>query len=387
MRHPREQARAAAIAITFSTGCVHAGYACWLEKDRLQPLSFYMWRTQRLREKIQGGCLGLQQNLLGLSRTTGRALSAAGLRRHAETLAKAEGGWDSFFVGMEEGRLAQLEYLDFRVGPWEWTWRPRLSSSPMLRLARGLQHMPNLLGLDLQGSQIGSRETVALARALAHTPRLRYLCLNNTQIGDEGMVALAPALGRLPELHALRASFCEVGPVGTVALSTELRNMPQLRAFEFYFVSGYSCYVDLVVQQFPCLRNLRVLRLRGNRMGDALAYELACVLPCLPKLRFLDIGRNGIDDAGIAAIAATLPALPHLREILMDANKFSKNGHAVIQSAAASRGLMLQWDVFVDQKTAEPGTLVRVDGDTLGVHLGRPYWTPLQDYMTRYVEL
>lgn len=139
------------------------------------------------------------------------------LKAQAAQQAHQEAIWEDLLAALTKERAYRLQDLDLSVRVSERTSRHRLTCLPMVRLAAFFRHVPNLLHLDLEGNEIGTRGAVALADALQHTPRLQYLNLSGNKIGDHGMQAIAGAFQRgcCPELECLDLTECNVKSVGS----------------------------------------------------------------------------------------------------------------------------------------------------------------------------
>ncbi len=317
----------------------------------------------RLQQRVGRLRDGLVRGLWGEAWLAGEALSAGELGWHAAKREREEAGWDAFWGALEAGRVPQLERLDFSVSELE--RRPRLPTAPALRLARGLQFLPHLLVLDLEGSAFGSAGAVALADGLRHTPRLQCLMLQDTYIGDEGMVALAPVLPLLPALRTLGLSRCRIETLGAVALAAQFSSLPALRQLYIGDIGGYektleSTY-DTVLRSLRHLRSLRWLIVCSNWLYDDGAIVLASVLPSLPKLRGLNVSAAKIGDVGIRAIAAALPFLPRLQRLTVDGNEFGHESYRMMCRAATRQGLVIEWDLGAEKRSCEPSALLRAD--------------------------
>lgn len=135
-----------------------------------------------------------------------------------------------------------------------------------------------------------------LAAGLAANARLLSWDLGNNQLADSGSIALAGGIAQNTVLTSLSLAHNKVGPRGAAALSAALANN-----------SGSA---------------LRVLRLDGNKLGDAGAASFAAVTPLLlsraaalaarsdtPRddiFVSLNLDDNGVGDDGALAFAAAL---------------------------------------------------------------------------------
>jgi Leucine-rich repeat (LRR) protein len=160
---------------------------------------------------------------------------------------------------------------------------------------------PRLKSLDLSGNRLTAEHLRPLlaSKALAAVEELN-LSDNNLRSATVGTIAAAD-LPRLRVLHLLRTQPEEAGVraltgselfAGLRSLSLGENNLPAAVA------EGLAG---------PGAANLRVLDVRGNRLGDAGARALAAS-PHLRNLLHLDLATNRIGDDGAEALADS----PHL---------------------------------------------------------------------------
>lgn len=292
---------------------------------------------------------GLERLLWGDQWVKGEALRLSTLRRKAARRAAEEQGWDGFLDALESGRVPPgLEQLDFELHFDDRDWLPALHGAAALRLARGLQYLPNLRDLDLNFCKLGSKEAAALAQGLAHTPRLRLLDLHGNPIGDQGAAALAAVLPRLPELQILSLGHYKIGAVGALAVAQQLKHLPQLKFLAMTTLRGHHATIrsalDLFILELRHLPLLERLILSYNCLGDDGAFILASVLPSLPNLRTLKVSGCGIGNVGIRAIANVLSFLPCLKRIFIGCNDFGDVAYAHLKMSMARTHGVVEMD-------------------------------------------
>ena len=135
-------------------------------------------------------------------------------------------------------------------------------------------------------------------------PRLAELRVAGNALGDGGARALAasPRLAALvATTHTLDLSHTDLGPTGLRTLLADDR-----------------------------LATVRVLRLDGNRLGDAGATALAAAK--LPHLRELHLAANEIGDTGAAALAGS-PLLSRLRLLGLRNNALTAAADVVLRES------------------------------------------------------
>ncbi len=226
----------------------------------------------------------------------GRLLRSGHLR-HAQAL-------DLSFNGLSDAAVQAL--LD--AGPW-----PRLRSLGLCgnegitgRAAAAIAQsgaLPALEQLDLGDNRLDATAVWRLSNSRT-LPRLSALHLAGNPFGDAGVRALArgPLLPRmLRHAPALDLGRTDTGPAGVQALLAGGR-----------------------------LRPVRILRLDGNRLGDAGLTALA--LADLPNLRELYVGDNGITDDGALALAGA-PLLNRLTRLDLSCNRLSPAGKVELMSS------------------------------------------------------
>jgi uncharacterized protein (TIGR02996 family) len=194
------------------------------------------------------------------------------------------------------------------AGPWpglralDLRGNERITGRGATLLAR-TQTLPALESLDLRDNQIDGPGVWVLAHSTA-LPRLADLGLAGNPIGDAGARSLAESK-LLPRLiarsPALDLRQTDLGPSGVQALAAAGR-----------------------------LKPVTVLRLDGNRVGDAGLTVLTA--SDLRQLRELHLARNGISDEGAHALAGE-PLLSRLTLLDLSDNGLSKAGAVALLSS------------------------------------------------------
>jgi len=176
----------------------------------------------------------------------------------------------------------------------------------------GLDHLPNLVDLDLSGNDVGDLS------GLAQAPQLTTLTLTNNAVRD-----LSPLAG-LASLQELGLSGNEVTDIAPLAGLTELRFLG-LSGNAVTDLGPLASLADLteldvsdnqVVDVTPLagLSQLDRLRLGRNLIADPSALQ------ALPTLTTLDVSGNRIRDA------ATLAGCPAVDELSIGGNPLTDVG-------------------------------------------------------------
>ncbi|GAA3096779.1 hypothetical protein GCM10010464_70390 [Pseudonocardia yunnanensis] len=187
-----------------------------------------------------------------------------------------------------------------------------LAQGGRIAVLDGLDHLPNLVDLDLSGNNVGELS------ALVQAPQLTALTLTNNAVRD-----LSPLAG-LTSLQELGLSGNEVTDIAPLAGLTQLR---------FLGLSG-NAVTDL--RPLASLANLTELDVSDNQVADVtplaglsrldrlrLGRNLIAdpsALQALPALTTLDVSGNRIRDA------ATLAGCPAVKELSIGGNPLADVG-------------------------------------------------------------
>ena len=167
---------------------------------------------------------------------------------------------------------------------------------------------------------------------------MREIDLSGSEIGDEKMALLAPAFGSAVQFGCgeLDLSRVAIGDAGAGALARVLGQA--MGAAAPYFPTKYGSRYGLK------------LDLGNNRLGDAVASDLAELLPFLSEL---DLTGNRLGDAGARALLAALPASP-LRELDLEWNEISSSVIAELRAAVNRDGQRVDVDAGQQRPPSDP---------------------------------
>eukprot|EP00299_Pterocystis_sp_00344_P010179 c4488_g1_i2.p1 GENE.c4488_g1_i2~~c4488_g1_i2.p1 ORF type:complete len:316 (-),score=60.47 c4488_g1_i2:120-1067(-) len=179
-----------------------------------------------------------------------------------------------------------------------------LSKSAVKSLSEQINAHPSLTVLTLQHCGLTSDGIESLCRAIETHPNLKFLDLS----GNPGMGAqsIAPAIW---SLRAITLRGCTVHSIGAEALAQELR------------LEG-------------CGRELEILDIGDNVIGDQGGAVLIPALLVLPKLHSLNVEENGLGIESSRALGAALAKTSALTTLNM-----SNNGIGVFGCIAIAQGL------------------------------------------------
>ena len=97
----------------------------------------------------------------------------------------------------------------------------------IIELAKNLNSVPNLTKLNLSDTNMGEDEASALARALKDVPELSYLDMARNALGH-GIIELAKNLNSVPNLFGLDLVNTNMGEAEVSALVRALKDVPEL---------------------------------------------------------------------------------------------------------------------------------------------------------------
>jgi uncharacterized protein (TIGR02996 family) len=175
------------------------------------------------------------------------------------------------------------------------------SGGTMATALAALVRPPRLRKLALPGNRLGA-EAVARLVVSPAMDTVEELDLGDNNLGPDGVAALAA--GRLPALRSLRLARARPDQGGVTAISGAVF-FPELRSLS---LAGNVLGPHVVgpLGNAP-VRNLRVLDLSGNRVGDPGALRLAASQR-LRNLLVLDLSESLVGSEGAEALADS----PHL---------------------------------------------------------------------------
>jgi uncharacterized protein (TIGR02996 family) len=164
---------------------------------------------------------------------------------------------------------------------------------------------PRLRKLALPGNRLDAESVEALVSSHA-MDTVEELDLGDNNLGPDGVAALAR--GRLPALRSLRLARTRPDQGGLSALAGSV-SFPELRSLS---LAGnvLGPHVVGALASAP-VKNLRVLDLSGNRVGDPGVLRLAGS-PRLRNLLVLDLSEALVGSEGAEALADS----PHLAGLL-----------------------------------------------------------------------
>ena len=151
-----------------------------------------------------------------------------------------------------------------------------LSSNPLhsgvSHLAENLHYVPQLTVLHLTAVQMGEKECAALAASLQHLNKLKSLNMAHNALGH-GIIELAKNLNSVPKLTGLDLSHTNMGEDEVSALARALKDVPELRNLDLGWNPLGRGVRDLV-QHLSSVPKLKYLFLFGVQMTKTEIEEL-----------------------------------------------------------------------------------------------------------------
>ena len=195
-----------------------------------------------------------------------------------------------------------------------------LADGDMSTLIQQLRmHSPSIVALRLTGNRITAAGAAELAQVLPCLPTLRSLRLSYNKIGDEGAAAIAAGLRGAPAIESVAVRICALSAAGALAVARELSALPTVRevdlsgnklggaamaamaAFARCLRDGRWVKVDLrncemsresavlLVRELRGAAHLEALNLRGNRIDERCAEDMARALAERPPAALCDL--------------------------------------------------------------------------------------------------
>lgn len=142
--------------------------------------------------------------------------------------------------------------------------RNRLKDDGAVVLAAGLEHVPRLRMLQLNGNSIGAEGAAAVCKALAGKTCLQALDMNDNNFKDEGVTALLASMPDWSALHSLNLGDCMLDGRVAEVLATLADSCPLLEELDLSYDDIGEDEEALLVELVKKLPNLRLLNVNGN---------------------------------------------------------------------------------------------------------------------------
>ena len=205
----------------------------------------------------------------------------------------------------------------------------QLKDAGAIALASGLNLHP-MEELDLQHCSIGDAGALALAGALlkgAVKGTLKSLNLSGNWIGDTGAKALSPIYRNLRVMCLKRN---RIGNKGAAELAKAICDLSQIACN----LSQFACNLSLAIcdlSQIACnLSQIAIVELGGNKIGaegaEALAKAIISTCCCTSRLTILDLNQNLLCDEGAAHIAKALAVNKSITSLDLSINRIENKG-------------------------------------------------------------
>jgi len=253
------------------------------------------------------------------------------------------------------GRMTSLKQLTLHG-----TAEGKMLKAGAAQLALALEHLTNLVNLDLASHNITSEGFAALVPAFARLTKLESLeiCDNqlqhfgpvlagiltplinlehlnisyNTHLGIEGTRLVAPILERLTRLQSLHVYGVKFGGrEGVSVLASALRNLTSLKSFGYNGEALGKEGAEALVPAFQNFTNLESFYLGYSSLGHEGVRAIAPVLRTYKHLQTLHVlGDYHLGAEGAEALAPVFPYLGGLKDLLVHDNGFGAEGAAIM---------------------------------------------------------
>ena len=210
--------------------------------------------------------------------------------------------------------------------------------SGVSHLAKNLHHTPRLTMLELSGVEMGEKECAALAASLQYLNKLEILNLYHNALGH-GIIELAKNLNSVPNLTGLDLLNTNMGEDEASALARALKDVPELSDLEMACNALGHGIIELAKNLYS-VPNLNQLNLSYTNMGENEVSALARALKDVPKLSRLDLGRNPL-GSGVRDLVQHLSSVPKLRCLSLVPFQMTKTEIEELCTAVKGRGIAL----------------------------------------------
>ena len=214
----------------------------------------------------------------------------------------------------------------------------------IIELAKNLNSVPNLTGLDLSDTNMGEDEASALARALKDVPELSDLDMACNALGH-GIIELAKNLNSVPNLNQLYLSYTNMGENEVSALARALKDVPELSDLDMAHNALGHGIIELA-KNLNGVPNLTKLDLSHTNMGEDEASALARALKDVPELSNLKLGWNPL-GRGVRDLVQHLSSVPKLKYLSLFDVQMTKTEIEELCTAVKGRGIALFTDYNV----------------------------------------
>jgi Ran GTPase-activating protein (RanGAP) involved in mRNA processing and transport len=195
-------------------------------------------------------------------------------------------------------------------------------------LTETLLDFSKLTELDLSHNIIGSKGAQKLAQAFERTMRLETLLLEDTKLESNDMIMLSGGLVYLRNLKVLCLGDNKIGDLGMKGLANAVSYFPRLVYFDIYHneisIIG-SVYIGKCLET---LKNLQVFKVGSNFLIKEGGNNVVTRLPNSLKELWLD--NTGIEDSHICLMAPLLVGFSELEVLILDHNNIGPKGAEVL---------------------------------------------------------
>uniref|UniRef100_A0A7S1JCK3 Uncharacterized protein n=1 Tax=Eutreptiella gymnastica TaxID=73025 RepID=A0A7S1JCK3_9EUGL len=213
-------------------------------------------------------------------------------------------------------------------------------------MAAIIQFNNSITDLDLSGNNFEAKGALHIGSALAHTFCLKRLRMGRNDIGDGGTKDLAQGLNRNRSLKLLDLSSNNIGPKGIRNFATLLEDIScglEVLDLSHNFLAADGCRA--LMERLPHLKDLRILNLRNNEIGNEGVYYVNCAIlheACQKcKLDALDVSENSITADGLNYVCEILDERPDIRHLDITSNSIGEiGGGTLVDCLQENKGIV-----------------------------------------------
>ncbi len=195
-----------------------------------------------------------------------------------------------------------------------------------------------ITSLSFDRNDIGPAGAKSLSSSILHRLHCQLVKLNlaYNKIGAEGALALSPALSECYSISDLNLAHNSLGIEGAKTIAAALRGCgcKHLAALDLDGNEIGDEGTAAVVRGLECAHGVDVLQLEDNEMRDEGAGVIfAALTQQFATISLLNLRGNKIDDSGAEDIARVLPQCRQLRMLNLRCNYITPGGELILEAA------------------------------------------------------
>ena len=239
-------------------------------------------------------------------------------------------------IGIQEGHNYNIKNLTLDLHLDETEYAGSTIIKEITKVLSSLRLFLKKLSLRIESFSTIEQVMIQLADGLGNLTELQELSLNfrrkkiSYEILDKGAIVLADELKRLYNLHTLRLGLENSGNFDK--LSVLLLSLINLHSLSI--TNSKKNDMKKLLNELKNLKQLQILDLSGNRIGDDDMEPLTESLKEINNLRTLDLSFNKIQDDGIKLLAELFDSpqqyLCNLKVLNLHGNTYSEVGAKIL---------------------------------------------------------